>query len=386
MDRKCLEAVSKKHRARNTYLHTQCRRDYQDYCKVRNKCTKVTRLAKRKYEKNIVMNMKENLKDLWAYVRQKTKAKSGVSDLKDSTGLLIQDNEAKANLLNDFFASVFVKEPTGPLPVFDLRYNSTPDSKLIVSTDEALRRLKWLSVSKSMGPDNCHPRLLKETAESIKEPLQVIFNKTFKEGTLPEVWKDAHVTAIYKNKGDKSETNNYRPVSLTSVPCRLCEKTVRDIIMKHMTDTSLFSDSQYGFRNKRSCVLQLLEILDYWTCSLDKGKQVDTIYLDIKKAFDSISHRRLIQKLESYGIEGEVLMWVKDFLSGRRQRIILNGKKSEWKEVTSGVPQGSVLGLVLFIIYINDLPDQMQKFCKMFADDTKLFSAIENPADQVEFV
>ena len=150
---------------------------------------------------------------------------------------------------------MYVKEPTGPLLIFDLRYNSTPVSKLIVSTDEVLRRLRSLSVSKSMGPDNCHPRLLKETAESIKEPLQVIFNKTFKEGTLPEVWKDAHVTAIYKNKGDKSETNNYRPVSLTSVPCRLCEKTVRDIIMKHMTDNSLFSDSQYGFRNKRSCVL-----------------------------------------------------------------------------------------------------------------------------------
>ena len=176
MDRKCLEAVRKKHRAWNTYVHTQSRRDYQDNCKVRNKCTKVTRLAKRKYEKNIVKNMKENPKDFWAYVRQKTKAKSGVSDLKNSTGLLIQDNEAKANLLNDFFVSVFVKEPTGALPIFDLRYNSTPVSKLIVSTDEVLRRLKLLSVSKSMGPDNCHPRLLKETAESIKEPLQVIFN------------------------------------------------------------------------------------------------------------------------------------------------------------------------------------------------------------------
>ena len=141
-----------------------------------------------------------------------------------------------------------------------------------------------------MGPDNCHPRVMKETAESIKEPLQMLFIMTFKEGTLPEVWKDAHVTALYKNKGEKSDTNNYRPVSLTSVPCRLRGKTVRDVIIKHMTDNYLFSDSQYGFWNKRSCVLQLLEVLDYWNKSLDGGKQVDTIYLD-RKAFNSISHR-----------------------------------------------------------------------------------------------
>ena len=117
---------------------------------------------------------------------------------------------------------------------------------------------------------------------------------TFKEGTLPEVWKDARVTALYKNKGEKSDTNNYRPVSLTSVPCRLCEKTFGDVIMKHMTDNNLFSDSQYVFfLNQRSCVLQLLKVLDYWNKSVDEGKQVGTIYLDIRKAFDSISHRGL---------------------------------------------------------------------------------------------
>ena len=322
-DKKCLDAVKKKHRAWNKYIHTQSQRNYSEYCNVRNACTKTTRSAKKKYEKNIVMNMKENPKDFWAYIRQKTKAKSGVSDLKDSQGVLIQDNEEKANLLNDFFASVFIKEPPGQLPIFDVRYQGQSVTKFIVSTDDVYKRLMSLKVSKSMGPDNCHPRLMKETADSIKEPLQMIFNKTFKEGTLPEVWKDAHVTALYKNKGEKSDTNNYRPVSLTSVPCRLCEKTVRDVIMKHMTDNNLFSDSQYGFRNKRSCVLQLLEVLDYWNKSVDEGKQVDTIYLDIRKAFDSISHRRLLQKLEAYGIEGEVLEWVRDFLKGRRQRVML---------------------------------------------------------------
>ena len=154
--------------------------------------------------------------------------------------------------------------------------------------------------------------------------------------------------------------------------------------MKHMTDNNLFSDSQYGFRNKRSCVLQLLEVLDYLNKSVDEGKQVDTIYLDIRKAFDSISHRRLLQKLEAYGIEGEVLEWIRDFLKGRRQRVMLNGNSSDWMDVSSGVPQGSVLGPVLFIIYINDMPDMLRKYCKMFADDAKLYSAIETTDDQEE--
>ena len=159
------------------------------------------------------MKMKENPKDFWAYVRQKTKAKSGVSDLKDSHGILIQESEKKANLLNDFFASVFIKEPLGQLPIFDLRYHGQPVSKLVASTDEVCKRLKSLNVSKSMGPDNCHSRLMKVTADSIKEPLQTIFNKTFKEGALPEVWKEAHVTALYKNQRTNGPVNAHLTIS-----------------------------------------------------------------------------------------------------------------------------------------------------------------------------
>ena len=181
---------------------------------------------------------------------------------------------------------------------------------------------------------------------------------------------------LFINKGDKNETTNYRPVSLTCLPSRLCEKTVRDTIMKHMNDNNLFSTCQYGFRNKRSCILQLLDVLDDWTKYYDENKQIDNVYLDIKKAFDTIPHERLLLKLEKYGIDGELLSWVKDFLNGRRQRVILNGECSDRKNVTSGVPQGSVLGPVLFIIYVNDMPDSLQNFCKIFADDTKIYTAV----------
>ena len=134
---------------------------------------------------------------------------------------------------------------------------------------------------------------------------------------------------LYKNKGDKHMETNYRLVSLTVLPCRLCEKIVREIIMKHiMNDNDLFSNAQYGFRNKRSCVLQLLDVLNDWVKAYAINLQVVTVYLDIKKAFDSIPHKRLLLKLKSYGIEGKILDWIKDFLNERKQRDVLNGQAS----------------------------------------------------------
>ena len=302
--------------------------------------------------------------------------------MKDSNGEIVSCDSEKADLLNTFFASVFVNEPSGELPLFDIRYQGTPVTSLKTDMQVLTKQLKNLNTSKSMGPDGCHPRLLRETADIVNIPLQKIFDKTFTEGCVPKLWKDANISALYKNKGDKSETTNYRPVSLTCLPSRLCEKTVRDTIMKHMNDNNLFSTCQYGFRNKRSCILQLLDVLDDWTKYYDENKQIDNVYLNIKKAFDTIPHERLLLKLEKNGIDGELLSWVKDFLNGRRQRVILNGECSDWKNVTSGVPQGSVLGPVLFIIYVNDMPDSLQNFCKIFADDTKIYTAVSKKSDQ----
>ena len=235
-----------------------------------------------------------------------------------------------------------------------------------------------------MGPDGCHPRVLRETYDIINKPKQNIFDKTFMEGKVPDIWKEANITALYKNKGDKSDTTNYRPVSLTCLPSRLCEKTVRESIMNHMTLNNLFTDCQFGFRHKRSCILQLLDVLDDWSKYYDENKQIDTVYLNIKKAFDTVPHRRLLLKLKKYGIEGNILKWIEDFLKERRQRVVLNGKYSSWKKVISGIPQGSVLGPVLFIIYVNDMPDSLNSFCKIFADDTKLYTAVENKRDQIK--
>ena len=170
-------------------------------------------------------------------------------------------------------------------------------------------------------------------------------------------------------KGNKECASNYRPISLTSVVCKMLEAILRDRIMAHLEANSLLSPHQHGFRPSRSCATQLLEALDSWTRAIEEGEPTDAIYLDFKKAFDSVPHAQLLQKIRAYGITGKTLAWVEAFLSNRTQQVLVEGARSDLCRVASGVPQGSVLGPLLFILYINDLPDTLQSKVKIFADE-----------------
>ena len=211
----------------------------------------------------------------------------------------------------------------------------------------------------------------------------MLFNKSIKDGKIPDKWKLQEVRPIFK-KGSKQQAGNYRPVSLTSVVCKVFEGFIRDAMYSHFISNNLLSTKQFGFCQGRSCISQLLATLHDWMTFLDDHIPVDCMYLDFRKAFDAVPHRRLLHKIKGYGVGGDILNWVTDFLSNRTQYVSLDGINSNLTNVTSGVPQGSVLGPTLFIYYINDLPDVVNTLLYIFADDTKSYDKSENEDDQLK--
>ena len=198
-----------------------------------------------------------------------------------------------------------------------------------------------------------------------------MFNKILTTGDIPDLWKQANVTPIFK-KGNKSQPGNYRPISLISVLCKLFESILRDSIMDFLSTKNILIDTQHGFTSRRSCLTNLIDFFDYITKTVDSGDPVDLIYLDFRKAFDKVPHERLLSKLNTNGIDGYLYKCIRNWLIGRKQRVLINGMKSKWQNVTSGVPQGSVLGPLLFLVYINDIDIGITSRIAKFADDTKI--------------
>ena len=210
-----------------------------------------------------------------------------------------------------------------------------------------------LNSNKAAGPDGIYPRVLKELSKELAVPLEIIFRMSAKDYTIPQDWKDGHVSPIFK-KGDKGSAENYRPVSLTAVACKLMEKFARDAIMNHLEDNNLLSKYQDGFVKGRSCVSQLLACIDTWTRVLDErggggGGDLDIIYLDFQKAFDTVPHQRLLQKLYAYGMQGDAHRWISNFLEGRRQRVVINGETSNWCPVWNPTRQRIRSSVICFI-------------------------------------
>ena len=197
---------------------------------------------------------------------------------------------------------------------------------------------------------------------------------------MPHDWKSANVCPIFK-KGSRNDAGNYRPVSLTSVPCKIMEGIIKGELTQLAEEHGLVSGQQHGFVRGRSCLTNLLECVEEWIKALDEGFGLDIIYLDYRKAFDTVPHLRLLQKLRSYGLPRGLVSWISAFLAGRRMRVVVNGSYSEWSEVLSGVPQGSVLGPLLFVLFVNDLPGCIATNMRMFADDTKVWSSVGSLLD-----
>jgi hypothetical protein len=387
LDKKLRTKIKKKNRLWTNYVKSHDQNTYTEYCRTRNQVRRETRKEQKNFEKKLAKEVKKNPKKFWQYANSKTKWRTGIADLSKSGNekgkdLTTNDTE-KAEVLSEFFTSVYSKEPEGEW-MLPNKITPTEPISITINEDTISKLLDKLVKTKSPGPDSIHPRVLHELRSVICTPLNIIFQTSLRTQKLPRSWKMANVTAIYK-KGSKKLAGNYRPVSLTSVVCKMMETLIRDTLVTYMKQNHLLSDKQFGFISGRSTVLQLIQVLDSWMNILDSGGCVDIIYCDFMKAFDKVPHNRLIQKLAHYGIEDPVLGWIKEFLSDRKQRVVVNGCASAWTDVLSGIPQGSVLGPILFVIYINSLPDTVQNsFVYLFADDTKVYKGIYKEEDTVD--
>jgi len=340
----------------------------------------VVKLAKRDFEKKIARNIKTDSKSFYSYTRSKSRVKSSVGPLIDDSGTLASTDKEMGNILNAFFASVFTKENLNELPTVTQRFNGQDNEKLCsftVTSGMVKSKLLKLKMNKAPGIDLVGTRMLLELAEVISVTVAELFNKSLKSGEVPQDWKMANVTAVYK-KGKKSSPSNYRPVSLTVNLCKIFESIMRDSIIEHLEKHKLISGSQHGFVRNRSCLTNLLSFMEEITKYLDSGYPVDILYLDFQKAFDKVPHCRLVSKLAAHGISGDVLKWIENWLRGRKQRVVLGGQASEWSDILSGVPQGSVLGPILFVLYINDIDDTINSKILKFADDTKIYNRVDS--------
>jgi hypothetical protein len=383
MNSKLRRSIRQKQRAHVKMKNTGKKRDSDRYRRLQAEVNyDIKQASKNHLEKVVSEDFFSAPKKFWAYVKSRGNESCGVSPLRDKEGYLKSDSTSKADILNKQFQSAFTKEDTLSMP--------SKGQSCFVSMDDIdinekgiLKLLRDLKPNKATGPDSIPARLLKTGAEELSPVLTKLFQLSLDQGHVPKEWKEAWVTPIFK-KGDKHQPANYRPVSLTSIVCKVLEHVIHSNIMRHLDQRKILTNAQHGFRKARSCETQLLVTVHDIANSLADGDQVDAILLDFSKAFDKVPHQRLLHKLQYYGVRGTTLSWIESFLVGRTQQVALEGIFSSTAAVTSGVPQGTVLGPLLFLIYINDLPDVVKHSAvRLFADDSLLHRKIKTDRDQV---
>ena len=290
---------------------------------------------------------------------------------------MAETDRQKAEMLNTYFSSqTKVSDTNKALPTLQpVQYIL---ESITITTQDVLDVLKHLNVSKSYGPDLICPRVLRECADYLAYPYSIVFNRSLVQGYFPTSWKDANLSPIHK-KDEKSLPSNYRPISLLSSVGKTMERCVHKYLYNYITSHQMITPFQSGFVQGDSTIYQLLHTYHTFCEAIDSGKEVRAVFCDITKAFDRVWHKGFLHKLRCLGVSDQVLKWFTSYLSGRKQRVVINGKCSDWASVEAGVPQGSILGPLLFLVYINDIVKNIGCSIRLFADGTSVYIIVERP-------
>ena len=379
MTKEIVQAIRRRNYFYRKAKHSNSGNYHSKYKNLRSRVITMLRQSKHNFFKNL--NPISN-KAFWKAVRCLNKKTSSIPTLTTSASTATTDRE-KAELLNAHFSSCF----NNSLPPIAADYASTPISSefpegLRCTEDEVRKLLSTIDPSKASGPDCISARMLKSTAMSIAPAVTQLFSISLTLGKLPKEWKVAQVTPIPKSS-QTSDPTNYRPMSLLSILSKLLEKHVHGYLLEHLEEHSPISDMQWGFTKGKSTTGTLLTATNSWHQALEAGADVCAVFLDLSKTFDKVPHRSLMNKLTDLNINPHALKWLGDYLSQRSQYVVVNGESSTSTQVISGVPQGSVLGPLLFLIYINGVTEiPLNDGCMLlYADDILLYRQIQSSSD-----
>ena len=369
----------KKQRMYNKAVHSQKSKDWEEYKLYQKDLQKKVRHNYWNYQNKMCCEQEDKSnKSFWSFIRSKRQENTTISSLKDGSKVIFSA-KGKATAFNNTFKSVFTCEDRDNMP--DLGDPVVPPMDCItVTPDGVLKLMQEIKIRKATGPDMIPARILKDYATELAPILTFIFQQSLDSGCVPSDWRVANIVPIYK-KGDKSIPSNYRPVSITSICSKLIEHIIFSQVMEHYDDHQILVNTQHGFRPGRSCETQLIITTHDLASALDNRQQVDAVVLDFSKAFDHVPHQRLLQKLHHYGINTSLLHWIENFLTTRSQRVVIDGESSDFVPVTSGVPQGTVLGPLLFLSFINDIQSGITSRLRLFADDCLMYRPINSAND-----